>query len=232
MKNDEYIRLRRLFWVGIIMALITIIGGEIPIGWVVNPEAENELYSMILGYASLSVPQLASGVFFGGIGIPLQYYGYKAIVEIINKTDCNRCAKLTDIGAKAIAFGGATVHVICIALMYICKLECSNTLTEIPQSVIDFTVWLVLPFSAVFMTINTIMAIAIAIPIIKGKTIFPKWAVVFNPLASKILIPIVAMVLLPNSKIVNALNMADMGIGSLITFLGLMVLLKKQQKEV
>ncbi len=97
MKNDEYIRLRRLFLIGIIMALITIIGGEIPIGWVVNPAAENELYSMILGYASLSVPQLASGVFFGGIGIPLQYYGYKAIAEIINKTDCNKCAKLVDI---------------------------------------------------------------------------------------------------------------------------------------
>ena len=186
---------------------------------------------MILGYASLSIPQLASGVFFGGIGIPLQYYGYKAIAEIINKTDCKKCAKLTDVGAKAIAFGGATVHVVCIALMYICKLECTNPLTEIPQSIIDFTLWFVLPFSIVFMTINTIMAFAIAIPIIKGKTIFPKWAVVFNPLASKVLIPIVAMTLLPNSKIVNALNMADMGIGSLITFVGLMILLNKHQRK-
>lgn len=230
MKKDECIRLRKLFLIGIVMALVTIIGGEIPIGWVVNPEAENEIYAMIMGYASLSVPQLAAGVFFGGIGIPLQYYGYKAIAEIVNKTDCKKCARLTDIGAKAIAFGGATVHVICIALMYICKLECANTFTEIPTSVIDFALWLVLPFSVVFMTINTIMAIAMAIPIIKGKTIFPKWAVVFNPLASKVLIPAVAMIL-PNTKIVNGLNMADMGIGSLITFVGLLILLNKYQCE-
>ncbi len=42
------------------------------------------------------------------------------------------------------------------------------------------------------------------------------------------LIPIIAMVL-PNTKIVNGLNMADMGIGSLITFVGLLILLDKYQ---
>ena len=114
--------------------------------------------------------------------------------------------------------------------MYICKLECSNTMTELPQNVIDFTLWLVLPFSAVFMTLYSVMTIAIAVPVIKCKTIFPKWAVVFNPLATKVLIPIIA-VFLPNTKIVNALNMADMGIGSLITFVGLLILFDKYQKR-
>ncbi len=230
MNSEEYIRLRKMFIFGIVVSLITVFGGEVPIGWVVNPEAANEIYSMILGYASLSVPQLASGVFFGGIGIPLQYYGYKAIADIIEKSDCKKCTKLTEIGAKAIAFGGGIVHVICIALMYICKLECSNTMTELPQNVIDFTLWLVLPFSAVFMTLYSVMTIAIAVPVIKCKTIFPKWAVVFNPLATKVLIPIIA-VFLPNTKIVNALNMADMGIGSLITFVGLLILFDKYQKR-
>lgn len=212
------------------MSLVTVIGGEIPIGWYVTPKAENEIISMIMGYASLSLPQLACGVFFGGIGIPLQYYGYKAIAEIISESECKKCAKLTDIGAKAIAFGGATVHIICIALMYICKMECSNEITDLPQSVIDFALWLVLPFSTIFMLINTVMAISISIPIIRGKTFFPKWAVIFNPLVSKILIPIVAM-FLPNIKIVNALNMADMGIGSLITFLGLWILLENIKSQ-
>ena len=230
MNSEEYIRLRKMFIFGIVVSIITVFGGEVPIGWVVNPETENEIYSMILGYALLSVPQLASGVFFGGIGIPLQYYGYKAIAEIIEKSACKKCAKLTEIGAKAIAFGGGIVHVICIALMYICKLECSNTMTELPRNVVDFTLWLVLPFSAVFMTLYSVMTIAIAIPVINGKTIFPKWAVVFNPLATKIIIPIIA-VFLPNTKIVNALNMADMGIGSLITFVGLLILFDKYQKK-
>lgn len=230
MKNEEYIKLRKMFIIGIIMSIITILGGEIPIGWVVNPKSDNPIFSMLLGYASLSLPQLASGVFFGAIGIPLQYYGYKAIADIIAKSDCKKCAKLVDIGAKAVAFGGATVHVICIALMYICKMEATKSIVEIPKHVIDFTLWLVLPFSVVFMTIYSIMAIAIAIPILKGKTIFPKYAVLFNPLISKVLIPMISIIL-PNTKIVNGLNMADMGIGSLITFTGLMILLVKYHKK-
>lgn len=230
MKTEEYIRLKKMFIFGIVVSFITVFGGEIPIGWVVNPEADHVILSMILGYASLSLPQLACGMFFGAIGIPLQYYGYKAITEIISKTDCRMCSKLTELGAKAIAFGGATVHVICIALMYICKMECSTTITELPQNIIDFTLWLVLPFSAVFMTVYSVMTIAMVIPIVKGKTIFPKWAVVFNPLTAKVLIPIIAMVL-PNTKIVNGLNMADMGIGSLITFVGLLILLNKYQRK-
>lgn len=229
MKSEEYIRIRKMFVFGIVMSVITVIGGEIPIGWVVNPEADNEIISMLMGYASLSLPQLACGVFFGGIGIPLQYYGYKAIADIMAKSDSKKCAKITDIGAKAIAFGGATVHVICVALMYICKMECAGVVTEIPKHIMDFTIWLVLPFSAVFMTVYSVMAVAMAIPIAKGKTIFPKWAVVFNPLVPKVLLPIISMIL-PNTKIVNALNMADMGIGSLITFVGWLILLDKYQK--
>ena len=68
------------------------------------------------------------------------------------------------------------------------------------------------------------------IPIVKGKTIFPRWAVIFNPLAAKVIIPIIAMIL-PNTKLVNGLNMADMGIGSLITFIGLLMLLEKYKKK-
>lgn len=39
MKSDEYIRLRKMFVFGIMVSLITILGGELPIEWVVNPEA-------------------------------------------------------------------------------------------------------------------------------------------------------------------------------------------------
>lgn len=228
--TTEYQNIRRLLIVGIVVSAITVLGGEMPIGWYVNPEHENVVISMLLGYGSLSNLQLACGVFFGGIGIPLQYYGYKAISQIISKGECKKCAKLTELGAKAIAFGGATVHVLCIALMYLCKDWCSLSIAEIPQSIIDFTLCLVLPFSAVFMAIYTVMTIAMAIPIIKGKTIFPKWAVIFNPLLAKIVIPIITLPF-QNTQISNALNMADMGIGSLVTFVGLLILLNKTKQE-
>lgn len=230
MEKKEYSRLKKMFIIGIIFSTITVFGGEIPIGWVVNPEAENEILSMIMGYGKLSLLQLACGIFFGGMGIPLQYYGYKAIGIIAENGGCKKCGKLIHIGAKAIAFWGGIVHIICVALMFICRMEQPHSLEQLPQSIIDFTLWLVLPISAVFFAVYIPMTIAMIIPVIKGKTIFPKWAVVFNPLASKVIIPIVA-VFLPNTEFVNALNMADMGLGSLVTFVGLLVLLKRHYKS-
>ena len=74
------------------------------------------------------------------------------------------------------------------------------------------------------------MTIAMAIPIIKGKTIFPKWAGVFNPLTGKVVLNAQAMVA-PNTKFANGIRMSNMGIGSLITFVGLLILLDKYQKK-
>lgn len=226
MDSKKYLRIKKLLIIGIISSLITIFGGEIPIGWVVNPEADNEMLSIIMGYGKLSLPQLACGVLFGGIGIPMQYYGYKAVSEIAEIGGNTKCSKLIHLGAVSIAFLGGIVHVMCVALMYILKFDPVQPSGSIPQSSLDFMLWLVLPITVVFMLIYLPMTIAMIIPVVKGKTVLPKWAAVFNPLASKVIIPIAAL-FLPNTKFVNALNMADMGLGSLITFVGLLVLLKK-----
>lgn len=227
--NYEY--LKKLFIIGIIASVITVIGGEIPIGWVVNPEAKNEILSMIMGYGSLSLPQLACGVFFGGIGIPLQYYGYRAISVIVTQNGNEKCGKFIDIGAKSIAFFGGIVHILCVALMFVVKTEMSQITDSIPENTLNFALWLVMPISAVFMIIYTIMAAAMFIAVVKGMTVFPKWAAVFNPMAVKILIPVISA-FLPNTEIVNALNMADMGLGSLITFVGFYILLKNNHRKV
>lgn len=226
----EYKKWRKMLISGMIFAFVTMILGEIPIGWVKYPETGNELLDIIIGSGNLSVLQMASGALFGGICIPLQYYGFKAIADIISKTEFKRCAKMTDIGAKAIAFGGGTVHVVCVTLMFVCKLEDTASITQIPQSVMDFALWLVLPFSVVFMIIYLPMTVAMAIPIIKGKTIFPKWAVVFNPLTGKVVLNAIAMVA-PNTEFINGIRMSNMGIGSLITFVGLWILLEKNRRD-
>ena len=114
--------------------------------------------------------------------------------------------------------------------MFVCKLEDTGSLTQVPQSVVDFSLWFVLPFSLVFMIIYLPMIVAMAIPIIKGKTIFPKWAVIFNPLTGKVVLNAIAMIA-PNTELVNGIRMSNMGIGSLITFVGLWILFEKYQKK-
>lgn len=240
MKNDEYRKLKRMFMVGIIFSLITMLGGEMPIGWTVYPDMENEYLAMLVGCGNLSMVQLFCGVFFGGIGIPLQYYGYKAIAQIIENGGSKICGKFVNIGAKAIAFWGGMVHILCVAFMFICHMEQADTVEHFPQSVIafeglsqnviDFVLWIVLPISAVFMVAYIPMTVAMIIPVVKGKTVFPKWAVVFNPIFFKILLNAVGYIA-PNTEIVNAIRMSNMGIGSLVTFLGMYLLLIKYNKE-
>ncbi|NMD44663.1 MAG: hypothetical protein GYA88_04475, partial [Clostridiales bacterium] len=156
-----------------------------------------------------------------------QYYGFKAIAEFFSKIECVRCAQITDLGAWAYAFGGGTVHVLCVAAMFLCKAENAGGLTQIPQSVIDFALFLLLPFSLVFMIFYLSMSVAIAIPILKGKTPFPKWAVIFNPLTGKIALNILD-VAVPNTKFFNGIRMGNMGVGSLLTFAAFYILLSRE----
>lgn len=224
MKKIEFERLRKMFLIGIIFSVVTVIGGEMPIGWNVYPEAENELISNILGFGSLSMAQLACGVLFGSIGIPLQYYGYKSVGEITAIGGSKKCCKVICLGAKAIAFWGAIVHVICVALMFVCRMDSNPNMTEIPQNILDFMLWLVLPIIAVFMVFYIPMTVAMIIPVIKGKTIFPKWAVIFNPIFFMMIIGFLPY-FAPNTEFVNGIRMSNMGIGSLVTFVGLLILL-------
>ena len=80
----EYNKWRKMLMGGIIFAFITMALGEIPIGWAKYPETGNELLNIIMGSGNLSILQMACGALFGGIFIPLQYYGFKAIADIIS----------------------------------------------------------------------------------------------------------------------------------------------------
>ena len=84
MDTKAYANIRKLLIIGLIASIVTVLGGELTIGWVEYPRVENDLtgmMGMMLGSANLSLWQLACGVLFGGIGIPLQYYGFKATAQ-------------------------------------------------------------------------------------------------------------------------------------------------------
>ncbi len=223
----EYKKWRKMLIVGMVCSFITTTLGDMPIAWLIYPETGNKLLDIILSCENLSVLQMACGVFFGAVFIPLQYYGFKAIAEIISKTECARCAQITGLGAWAYAFGGGTVHVLCVAAMFLCKTENVAGLAQIPQSVINFALFLLLPFSLVFMIFYLSMSIAIAVPILKGKTSFPKWAVIFNPLTGKIILNTLDIVV-PNTKFFNGIRMGNMGVGSLLTFAAFYVMLSRK----
>ena len=116
MDTKAYANIQKLLIVGLIASIVTVLGGELTIGWVEYPRVENDLtgmMGMMLGSANLSLWQLACGVLFGGIGIPLQYYGFKATAQLVEKGGSKRAAKLIHVGAAATAgLGGKSIRTV------------------------------------------------------------------------------------------------------------------------
>lgn len=216
--------MRRLLWFGLAASIVTVLGGELPIGWAEYPAIEGDvtgLLGMLAGSGQLSLWQLGCGVFFGSIGIPLQYYGFKALYILADEGRNDRAAKIIRFGANATAGLGGVVHVLCAALMFLCR---GMDSAAIPQSILDFTLWLVLPTCIAFMPVYYAMCIALLIAVARGRTRLPRWAAVFNPMAAALVLNGLPL-LLPASPLVNALNMASMGLGSVLTFGGILILL-------
>lgn len=223
-KEPGSVNVRTLLLIGLLASVATVLGGELPIGWVRYPKLENDpmgLLGMMAGSAELSLWQLAVGALVGGICIPLQYYGFEGIAHLMQTGGSRRAARIIHAGAVATGFLGGIVHVVCIALMFLCRMV-DITTAAIPQPLLDFTLWLVLPVSIVFMPVYYAMCIALFAAVIRGRTALPRWAAVLNPLTATLVLNALPM-LLPASAFVNALGMANMGLGSVLTFGGLLL---------
>lgn len=218
--------MRRLLWIGLAASIVTVIGGELPIGWVDYPVIAGDptgLLGMLIGSGQLSLWQLGCGVLFGGIGIPLQYDGFKALYILAYEGRSDRAEQIIRLGAKATAGLGGAVHVLCVALMFLSR-GLDPALTTLPQPILDFALWLVLPLCVVFMPVYYAMCIALMAMVLRGRTRLPRWAAVFNPLTGTLLLNSLPL-FLSASPLVNALSMASMGLGSALTFGGILLLL-------
>lgn len=225
--------IRKLLIIGLAASLIAVFLGELPIGWTLYPTVagdETGMVGMLIGSGELSMLQLALGALFGGVFIPLHSIGFEATARIVENGGSEKAAKIIRAGAVATGFWGGIVHVICVALMFLCKvvdLSGVTGLTTIPQPVRDFALWLVMPICVVFMPVYYAMCIALFTSVVRGKTCLPRWAAVFNPVTGAVIMNVLPM-LFPATELINALGMASMGIGSVITFGGLLAVWREK----
>jgi len=215
--------IRKQLLIGLAASVITVLGGELPIGWVLYPKLPNDpmgLLGMMAGSADLSMLQLFCGALFGGVCIPLQYYGFEGTARLVAQGGRKKAAGVIHTGALFTGFLGGIVHVVCVALMFLCRMVDLSAGT-LPEPLLDFALWLVMPVSVVFMPVYYAMCIALLAAVLRGSTCLPRWAAVFNPLTATLLLNALPY-LLPQSAFVNALGMANMGLGSVLTFGGLL----------
>lgn len=236
MKQNAYRSVRRLLLIGLLASIVTVLLGEIPIGWTDYPAVPGDatgMLGMLISSGELSMGQLALGVLFGGIGIPLQYFGFEGAARIVGAGGSRKSARIMHWGAMTTAGLGDIVHVVCIGLMFVCKCTDLTSMTglgSIPQPVMDFALWLVMPVSIVFMPVYYAMCAALFAAVVRGKTCLPRWAALLNPLTATLVINALPL-LLPASPAVNALGMANMGLGSVLTFAALLALLPSGERS-
>ena len=228
--------MKKMLFLGLIGTLLSLIG-DFLLGFMVYPEAGSHYLAMLASCGHLSWTRLGLSALFGAVGIPLQYYGFKAIREIIGRH--TRCGRLVHAGAVSTLALGGSVHILCVALMALIKVECthgfdplaaSSLLAAIPESAMQFALWGILPVTLIMMIPYYGMAVAMFLAILLGKTDMPKWTCLLNPLAAKLFLNVVA-VIAPNSAITNGLGMANMALGGMIPFLGILIWMNGQSQD-
>jgi len=233
-RTEQKSSIRKLLWLGFIGSCLSLIC-DFLLGWMVYPEAGNHYIAMIASCGSLSWARLGLSAAFGAVGIPMQYFGFKAISEIIGRN--TRCGKLVNAGAVSTATMGGSVHILCVALMALVKLEFDHgfdpnlaptMLESIPASALQFTLWGILPVTLIMMTPYMIGAVAMFLAIFKKQTVLPRWMCLLNPLTAKVLLNAVA-VIAPNTALSNGLGMANMALGGIIPFLGILIWLSRNE---
>ena len=222
----------KLYWILGFVGVLLSMTGDLLLGAHVHPDAPDAYTRLMLGCSQVPHHFIALGLFVGAIGIPMQYFGYENVLSIVRSRGC--CATLCRLihwGNVAIAFWGASVHILCSLLMLMMKLypispemlvgtDMSDMLVLLPPALVDFTLYYLMPITAVMLLLYYVMAVSLFIAIVSGKTQLPRWACLFNPMFVEVLINFMPNV---NNAFVNGMLMSNMALGGLITFTGILL---------
>ncbi|MBP3350229.1 MAG: hypothetical protein J6L03_06360 [Bacteroidaceae bacterium] len=222
----------KLYWILGFVGVLLSMTGDLLLGAHVHPDAPDAYTRLMLGCSQVPHHFIALGLFVGAIGIPMQYFGYESVLSIVRSRGC--CATLCRLihwGNVAIAFWGASVHILCSLLMLMMKLypispemlvgtDMSDMLASLPPALVDFTLYYLMPITAVMLLLYYVMAVSLFIAIVSGKTQLPRWACLFNPMLVEVLINFMPNV---NNAFVNGMLMSNMALGGLVTFTGILL---------
>lgn len=210
--------IRKYLIIGIIGAVITVIG-EMSQGFANTVPATDIIGQTFATYAALPVWKIGFGSTIGAIGILLQYFGVYAVYLSFNNKD-DKSSKLYKVGIYNYVFIGAIIHILMSLMILVYKLN--------SELLIDFTIWFVMPFLAVFLIGYISMSIIMFNKLRKRETIFPAWCCVLNPIIGKLLFNAVSEII-PNSALANGIGYSNMGITAILMF-GILLLTTKNSK--
>jgi len=218
-------RIAHLFKLGIIAAIVAL-SADMILGWGVADNSLSGLDQYFSRYLTVSDTRIVLSAVIGMIGITVEtlcYFGvYRLIASRSEKTAHAYRAGLIGM----IAFGPLT-HVICCAAIY--HLNALNKLdpSSAEDGAVKFILCFLLPVTAVFFPFFLTVAVVQFKAFLKNETPYPKFCCIFSILSG---LPVVILIkLIGNYPAVYAISTGWISIGSLITFTGLLINMKKAE---
>lgn len=198
-------------------AISTMIGDFLLLG-VSSAGAEGALGQYIMAAEAISYTRIGLAGFFGFVGIPLTAFGFDVLYRVVKDPSAKLARWYRASVYGYAAFGGA-IHIICCYLVTGMKkaLETGTSPDDMLSVLLTEQGGYLIPSMVVFFACYLVNVSALALLLAKGRTAFPKWMWVLNPLTFKILLNAVAK--LGTGALLNGIGCSNMSLGSLIIFL-------------
>ena len=218
-KAERYLK------IGLFGAVLTLIG-DLLIGAAKFPDGA----SMIDGYFAIALVMPAWRPILGGligfVGICLEFCGLITIYPLIREK-MPRSGRFYQFAMYVdLAVAGGAVHLPCGVFMWIYKSVTEAAGQEIGRDIaMKYLLYFLLPVTVVFTVFFTGASMLQFIAFVKGRTPFPKWYCVFNPLIGKVVFNSVRQ--LGNTALINGIGTSNMSLGAIVMFTALLLGWKK-----
>ena len=222
METNKIIRRLKIALLGAALTLI----GDLLIGCAAFPEGAN----LIDGYlaAALTFPawRPIAGGLIGLLGICLEVPGLMTVSTFMRERMPRGAACYRFSMYVYLALAGAGVHLPCGVLLWLYReaaaLAGKAAAYDLAVRYVLYVMGIpTLVFSVFFLTANVLMFLAF----LRGKTPFPRWYCLFNPILMKGLFNGVRF--LGHSAVCNGIATSNMSLGAIVLFTALLIGVKK-----
>ena len=217
-------RIVHLFKLGIAASVLALIGGDMILGWGAVDESLTGMDRYFSRYLTVSDVRIFLSALLGLIGITVETLCYFGVYRLIDSVS-HMTAHAYRAGLIGVLAFGPLCHVICCANVY--HLNAVNRIdpAHAADAALSFSKMFLVPVGVIFFVFFVLMNVVQIRAFAKGLTPYPKWCCVFCMMTG--IIDIVLMRIAGNHAWAYALSTGWLSIGSLITFSGLLINMRK-----
>lgn len=203
---------KSLLWLGLSGSLLGTAAGLL--GAIRDiPELSNWM-AVLSSFRSIPVWRICLCTSLGCLGFLLQYFGYQGIYRGFEDRE-NKKGRLFSFSNWCFTVGGAVFHV--LAFVFVLFYPCLMGQPKGEGILLQYLLFCAAPFFIISFLGYLMVCILLFIQLSGGRSCFPRWLALFNPLLVSVLLNTFVF-FLPGYPILNGIPFAGAGISSMVLF--------------